>query len=140
MSLALPLAIMGAAAMPAIPADDPELPEGFSGAALMFYRALHPACPAPQFEQDYLIQTLRQSDHEFDDWVAGTAMADELILVREQAAQELARAKEHCVERSTEQDARAHQADVLQLDQALGLLDRIIVSAKEDIPHQREED
>ena len=106
----------------------------------MYYRALYPACPAPAFEQNYLIQVVRQSEHELDDWVAGTAMADQLLEAKEQAALERAMAKENCPDRSAEQDARAYQADMLQLDEALGLLDRLIVDAKAKIHFQREED
>ena len=140
MSLAISLALMAAAEASQVQTDEGELPEGFSGVALMYHRALYPACPARAFEEDYLIQVLRQSQHELDDWVAGTAMADELLEAKEQAALERAMAKENCPDRSAEQDARAYQADMLQLDEALGLLDRMIVDAKAKIRNQREED
>lgn len=140
MRLKILLALMAAAGTTPGHADEGELPEGFSGATLMYYRALYPACPAPNFEEDYLIQGLRQSNHELDDWVAGTAMADELASAREQAAEEHAKAKEACVERDDSANARAYAADLLQLDQALGLLDRIIVDANDNTRNQREED
>lgn len=140
MSLAISLALIAAAEATQVQTDEGELPEGFSGAALMYYRALYPACPAPAFEKDNLIQFVRHSEHELDDWVAGTAMADELHEAKEQAALERAMAKGNCPDRSAEQDARAYQADLLQLDEALGLLDRMIVDAKAKIRDQREED
>ncbi|TWJ09577.1 hypothetical protein [Altererythrobacter ishigakiensis] len=140
MSLAIPLALMAVAGTTESRADKGELPEGFSGAALMYHRALFPACPALAFEDDYLIQVLRQNQHELDDWVAGTAMADELLEARKQAASERALAKDTCPGRTAERDARAHQADILQLDEAMGLLDRLIVDAKDNIHYEREED
>lgn len=140
MSLAIPLALMAVAGTTESRADKGELPEGFSGAALMYHRALLPACPARAFDDDYLIQVLRQKQHELDNWVAGTAMADELLEARKQAASERALAKDTCRGRTAEQDARAHQADILQLDEAMGLLDRLIVDAKDNIRYEREED
>ena len=140
MSLAISLALMAVAEATELKTDEGELPEGFSGAALMYHRALNPTCPARAFEEDHLIQLLRQSQHELDDWVAGTAMADELLRAKEQAALERAMVKDYCPDRTAEQDARAYQADMLQLDEALGLLDRMIVDAKAKIRYQREED
>ncbi len=140
MSLAISLALMAAAEATDVQTGKGELPEGFSGAALMYHRALYPACPARAFEQYYLVQVLRQSQHELDDWVAGTVMADELLRAKEQAALERAMAKDTCPDRTAEQDARAFQADMLQLDEAMGLLDQMIVDAKANTGHQREED
>lgn len=140
MSLAIPLALMAVAGTTESRADKGDLPEGFSGAALMYHRALFPVCPAQAFEDDYLIQVLRENQHELDDWVAGTAMADELLEARKQAASERALAKDTCPDRTAEQDARAHQADILQLDEAMGLLDRLIVDAKDNIRYERQED
>ena len=137
--MAISLALMAAAEATEGQTGEGELPEGFSGVALMYHRALYPACPAQAFEKDYLIQVLRQSQHELDDWVAGTAMANELLEAKEQAALERALAKESCPDRTAEQDARAYQTDMLQLDEALGLLDRMIVDAKAKIRNQREE-
>ena len=67
-------------------------------------------------------------------------MADELLRAKEQAALERAMAKDTCPDRTAEQDARAFQADMLQLDEAMGLLDQMIVDAKANTGHQREED